>query len=61
MGAIFLHARHLLCREVGDADPAHFPLFFEFIKGFPALFQLRFGVGPVDLVEIDDVDAESTQ
>ncbi len=58
-----LAALELLDVEVGDAEPARLPLVDELGHRPPRLLERRTGrpVGPVDLVEVDPLEAEAAQ
>ena len=56
-----LRALHLFNVEIGHADVADLALLFKFRERRPALFDLFFGIGPVDLVEVDGVAAEAAE
>ncbi len=60
-GSDGLGALHLGDAEVGDADPADFAFALEVGHGGPAFFDLVFGHGPVDLVEVDDIELEAAE
>jgi len=57
----FLRALHLLDVEIRDAYETDLALLFEFCKGLPAFFNLGLRIGPVDLVEVDGVAAETAE
>src|SRR5215218_9112652 len=56
-----LDAPELSDAEVGDADVANESLLLEFGEGTPPLFDLLVGDRPVDLVEVDRLEAEALQ
>ncbi len=47
--------------EVGDADPADFAFLLKTGHFGPAFFDVGIGLGPMDLVEIDNVDVKAAQ
>ncbi len=56
----------LAARQVGDvkirdADPAHFAFLLQFGHLRPAFLDVRIGVRPVDLVQVDDVQLQTPQ
>ncbi len=61
MGAIFMRALHLRDGEVGDADLAHLALALQVGHRRPALFELLVRHRPVDLVQVDGLDAQALQ
>lgn len=54
-------ALHLRDAEVGDANEAHFAFALEFGHGGPAFLDFFVGDGPMDLVEVDDVDLKAAE
>src|SRR5713226_7213103 len=56
-----LSTLHLLDTEVRNADMAHFSLLLQCGEGTPALFNIGIRIGPVDLIQVDDVNAEPFQ
>ena len=49
----------LLDAVIGDTDLAHFALLLEFDESLPTFFDVFIGLGPVHLIEVDAVDAQS--
>ena len=60
-GRDLLDAAQLLDVEVGDADVAHEALLLECGECAPAFFDVSVGYRPVDLVEVDRIDAEALE
>ena len=61
IGAIGADALHLRDIEIRHADPAHLALLLAVGQRAPALFDIFLGLGPVDLIEVDDVHFEAAQ
>src|SRR5215472_3100673 len=47
--------------EVAHPDPAHLAFVLESRQGLPAFFDISVGLGPMDLVKVDDVDLQAAQ
>ena len=54
-------ALHLTDVEVRDAQIADLAFALEVDHGLPAFFDLAFRVGPVDLIEVDGINAEALE
>src|SRR5215218_10621196 len=60
-GCYLLRPLHLLDVEVRDPDVPGLALLFELRQSAPALLYVLLGVGPVDLVQVDDVGLQPPQ
>ena len=60
-GSDRLDARHLLRVVIANANPANFAGLLECGARFPAFLDIFIRLRPVDLVEINRIDAESAQ
>src|ERR1700691_881946 len=56
-----LRAAHFVRIEIGHTDPAHFAFALKLRHGGPAFLDVRVRLGPVYLVEVDNVQLETAQ
>ena len=60
-GSDLRDALHLRDGKIRYADVSNLPFFFQLRQRLPAFLDFIFGIGPVDLVEIDDVQLQAAQ
>ena len=60
-GSDWRDACHLLGVEIGDANPTYLSGLLQLQKCLPTLFNILIGFRPMDLIQIDRVDSQTTK